>query len=122
MAEGVQSPQWSQWLRGLRGEAPSVEELLLDERRWAAMQARAAREKEEERLEAEVEGLKLALESPDAAGGRRRILGGVGVVGERLAAGNSVSGGAEVPVTVEKAQARVHSPNRNTRAERNTPL
>lgn len=116
MAEGVQSPQWSQWLRGLRGEAPSVEELLLDERRRAVIQARVRVQKEEEEEENRA-SLKLAQEG--SGGGRsrsrRRLLGSVGVVGERLNNRDSDSdsaaaaaAAAEAPVTVEKVQPRVH--------------
>ncbi|KAF8427001.1 hypothetical protein EV426DRAFT_559769 [Tirmania nivea] len=69
MAQGVVSPQWHQWLRNVRPEPPSIEELMSDERRRAEVFERAR--KIEERW-------------AEGSGRRRRIEGGVGVVGERI--------------------------------------
>ncbi|KAF8458164.1 hypothetical protein BGX38DRAFT_1326563 [Terfezia claveryi] len=67
MAQGVSSPQWHQWLRNLRSEPPSIDELVSDERRREGVLERAR--KVEERW---VEGR------------GRRIEGGVGLVGDRM--------------------------------------
>lgn len=55
MALGVSSPQWHQWLRNLRSEPPSIEELVSDERRREGVRDRA-RKVEERWAEAVKEG------------------------------------------------------------------
>ena len=67
MAQGVSSPQWHQWLRNLRPEPPSIEELVRDGQRREGVLERARE-----------------IEERWAKGEGRRIVGGVGIVGERI--------------------------------------
>ena len=79
----VEDPQWHQWLRGVRQSPPSVEELVSERDRVREVRRRAGEiddrwRRRRERIEGEGEGEGMV--------GRRSLVGGVGVVGERLRA------------------------------------